>query len=120
MKNLQELNFYRDTSQRVINYYGGIGDDTCGVFLIPHPLGAKLRVIASSGEGWDHLSISLEHRCPTWNEMDYVKRMFFKEDEVAMQLHVTPKEHINCHKYCLHIWRPHNEVIPLPPSYFVA
>jgi hypothetical protein len=37
-----------------------------------------------------------------------------------MQLHVAVKEHINCHPYCLHIWRPHDQVIPLPPSIMVG
>jgi hypothetical protein len=29
-------------------------------------------------------------------------------------------EHINCHPYCLHLWRPHNVEIPRPPSWMVA
>lgn len=66
----------------------------------------RLRVIVSAGQGWDHVSVSLPNRCPTWEEMDFVKNLFFKEDEVAMQLHVNGKTKINLHPYCLHLWRP--------------
>lgn len=77
-----------------------------------------LGVVASDGDElirWDHVSVSLEHRCPTWQEMCYIKRLFFKPDEVVMQLHPADKNHINTHPNCLHLWRPHDSVIPLPP-----
>jgi hypothetical protein len=38
--------------------------------------------------------------------MEFVKRIFFADDETAMQLHVPLAEHISHHPYCLHIWRP--------------
>jgi hypothetical protein len=86
-----------------------------GAFLVPYPkTGASLRVIASNGDGWDHVSVSLEHRCPNWHEMDFIKRLFFAEDEWAMQLHPPPAKHINLHPYVLHLWRPQHETIPLP------
>ncbi len=81
--------------------------------------GRVLRVIASNDEGWDHISVSLPDRCPTWAEMDHVKRLFFKDDEVAIQLHLPPADHINIHPNVLHIWRPHDTVIPVPPKEFV-
>lgn len=78
----------------------------------------KLRIIASWGQGWDHVSASLENRCPTWDEMAWIARHFWP-CETAMQLHV-PKDHRNYHPYCLHWWRPQNEFIPLPPGWMVA
>jgi hypothetical protein len=65
-----------------------------------------MKVIISNGGGWDHVSVSLENRCPTWKEMCAVKDLFFKDDEVAMQLHVAKADHINHHPFCLHLWRP--------------
>lgn len=79
----------------------------------------SLFIIASWGNGWDHVSVSRKDRCPTWEEMEMIKRRFFKEDETCFQLHVPPKEHINNHPYCLHMWRPHNQEIPLPPMEMV-
>jgi hypothetical protein len=83
--------------------------------------GVSVVVIAGRGKGWDHVSVSCENRTPTWEEMETVKRMFFKDDEVAMQLHVAVEDHINMHPYCLHLWRSYNKLrpIPLPPKGFV-
>lgn len=69
----------------------------------------RLRCIASCGQGWDHVSVSLFNRCPTWAEMDQVKRLFFEDEEVAMQLHVNGKSKINLHPFVLHLWRPQTE-----------
>ena len=83
--------------------------------------GPDFVVVASNGDGWDHVSVSTANRCPTWEEMDRIKRIFFKPGEVAMQLHLPPDDHINCHPYTLHLWRPHGvkRAIPLPPKEFV-
>jgi hypothetical protein len=84
-----------------------------------------LRVIASRGGGsadiggddpysrWDHVSVSLPDRCPTWEEMCFVKELFFERGEPAMQLHPA-KDYVNNHPYCLHLWRPLDAEIPLP------
>jgi hypothetical protein len=120
MRNLHLLDAYRVRSRQVIKHYGGVGDETCGVFSVTSPIdNGELFVIASSGEGWDHVSVSRANRCPNWPEMEHVKRLFFRDDEVAMQLHVASKDHISHHPYCLHIWRPFDQVIPLPPKIFV-
>src|SRR5690606_20343251 len=108
MRNLRVLDVYRDVSPDVIRFYGGVGDETCGAFLVPSPIDQKpMRVIASANGGWDHVSVSRQHRCPNWPEMEHVKRLFFKDDETAMQLHVPPSDHISHHPHCLHLWRPH-------------
>lgn len=52
--------------------------------------------------------------------MERVKRTFFKDTEAAMQLHVPVADHLSLHPYCLHIWRPHDATIPLPPKNMVA
>jgi hypothetical protein len=84
------------------------------------PCGAvELRILASTTGGWDHVSVSLPSRCPRWAEMEAVKRAFFADDEVAMQLHVAVADHVNDHPFVLHIWRPQHATIPLPPSSFV-
>lgn len=79
---------------------GQPGDDEHGAFRINGPRNRVLRVIASSGDGWDHVSVSLPDRTPTWEEMEHVKRLFFRDDETAMQLHVPPGEHINFATTC--------------------
>jgi hypothetical protein len=96
------------------------GDDG-GYYQMPSPLsGDPMVIIASYGMDWDHVSVSLRHRCPNWPEMEFVKRRFFKDDETVMQLHVPSSEHINCHPYCLHLWRPQRQEIPRPPADMVG
>jgi hypothetical protein len=115
MRNLNTRNEYRLDAT-----YGWIGDETCGAFRLPSPIdGQALVVVASSGEGWDHVSVSRGNRCPNWPEMEFIKRKFFKDDETAMQLHVPPNDHLNRHPYCLHLWRPQQGDIPRPPSWMV-
>lgn len=115
MRDLHDLDQFRVT----IPQYGR-GNHGNGVFLIPHG-GVTIKVVASNGEDWDHVSVSLPDRCPTWDEMEFVARSFFKEDETAMQLHVPPTDHVNCHPFCLHWWRPRRGVkIPRPPAWMVG
>jgi hypothetical protein len=121
MRNLDLLDQFRDVSLEVRAFYHGIGDDTCGAFLVPSPIDkAPMRVIASSEEGWDHVSVSRANRCPNWAEMEHVKRLFFKDDETAVQYHVPPSDHINCHPHCLHLWRSQTVEFPRPPAWMVG
>jgi hypothetical protein len=100
--------------------------DNYGLFVIPfNYTGVKLRVMAQSGENsrndlgnnyaWDHVSVSLPKRIPYWDEMAHIKELFWEDHETVMQLHVPKSKHINFVKYCLHLWRPLDEKIPLPP-----
>lgn len=124
MRDLRELNHWRDWQGEARVYGKGSDADlaVAGAFNVPAKGTRKgLRVIASTGGGWDHVSISLPMRCPTWEEMDAIKRLFFLPGEVAMQLHVGAGDHISNHRYCLHIWRPNDgQEIPLPPAHFVG
>jgi hypothetical protein len=43
-----------------------------GAFVTPFE-SFNLRVIASDGMGWEHVSVSLPHRCPHWREMRFIK-----------------------------------------------
>lgn len=92
-----------------------------GAFLVKlRPGGPAFKVIASSGEGWDHVSISLPGRCPTWSEMSAFKDLFFEPEDAVMQLHPPVSDYVNLHPFCLHLWRPLEAEIPLPPSWMVG
>jgi hypothetical protein len=85
--------------------------------------GVALCIVASDGSEevpWEHVSVSTEKRCPTWEEMCWVKGLFFEEEEPVMQLHPPASEYVNYHPYCLHLWRPLEQLIPLPPSIAVG
>lgn len=55
-------------------------DGNNGFFLIPRRVKGKtteIRCLASDGEGWEHVSVSVDaKRCPSWNEMCFVKAIF--------------------------------------------
>lgn len=109
--------------------YGGpygtsLGDDY-GAFEVDGPCGRTLRVIASSsdqkeGIDWEHVSVSLSNRNPNWEEMCYIKALFWDVEETVMQLHPPQSKWINNHPHCLHMWKPTNQEIPLPPSITVG
>jgi hypothetical protein len=111
---------------RILNTaYGSNPGDDFGAFLIMGPLGAKLMIIASPGDAhedipWEHVSVSTKDRTPTWREMCFVKDLFWDEEEAVMQLHPPLSDWVNNHNYCLHLWRPMDGNIPLPPSIAVG
>ena len=120
MRDLYELDHWRLRTQEVLNQFGSFGDGTCGAFLVPYPkTGATLKVVASCGGGWDHVSVSLPNRCPNWFEMSFIKRTFFKPTETAWEYHPADTEHINIMPNALHMWRKQNFVMIMPPSEFV-
>ena len=85
-----------------------------GCFGIPYKH-YQLFVISGCGEGWDHISVSLKHRCPTWNEMKFIKNLFFEPDELVIQFHPPEKDYKNIGETVLHLWRPWDQEIKLPP-----
>lgn len=101
-----------------------------GVFIFPALLAAHrlavLRAIASDETGWieskmplpawEHVSVSTPIRCPTWEEMCYIKNIFWDEEDVVIQFHPRKSDYVNFHPYCLHLWRPVGiELITPPP-----
>lgn len=92
-----------------------------GAFFVPsRPGRPPFAVIASDWLGWDHVSVSLPDRCPTWEEMCRVKDLFWDAEDAVMQLHPPRSDWVNNHPYCLHLWCPHEARIPLPPAVMVG
>jgi len=77
-------------------------------------------VIASDQMGWEHVSVSLPARCPTWEEMCFIKSLFWDEDDCVIQYHPRKSDYVNNHSYCLHLWRPTKELLPVPPSFMIG
>ena len=115
MRNLSHLDEYRKP------LHGDMGDEHNGMFVVKLQ-GSMLdfKVLASNGDGWDHVSVITENRCPKWNEMCQIKDMFFEEDEVVVQYHPAKKDYINMHPNCLHLWRRQGGEVTTPPKYMVG
>ena len=121
MRNLHQLEQYRLRGRAVLDFCGWEGDAAHGAFRVPSCIDrAPLVVVVSGSDGWDHVSVSRKNRCPSWPEMEQIKRLFFEDTETVMQLHVPVADHVNMHPNCLHLWRPHNADIPRPPSIHVG
>lgn len=82
--------------------------------------GKYLNFIFSYQLGWEHLSVSMPSRTPTWDQMCAIKDVFWNKDECCVQYHPREEDYVNNHKHCLHIWKPRHEVLPTPPSILVG
>jgi len=80
----------------------------------------KAHAIAGDGAGWEHVSVSLQHRCPTWEEMCFVKSLFWDKEDCVIQFHPSEKDYVNCHPYCLHLWRQKGIEFITPPTWMIA
>ena len=96
--------------------FGTNTGDTFGSFVVKHRSGRRFRVMVGDGLGWDHVSASTNTgRTPTWAEMCWLKDLFFDPDETVIQYHPAVSEYVNFHRGCLHLWRPQEEILPMPP-----
>ena len=96
------------------------GDERNGCFVVLLKHQQKLRVIASDGAGWEHVSVSRRDRCPTWDEMCQVKDLFWDEDDCVVQYHPPKEAWVNNHPNCLHLWRPVGVELPRPHALLVG
>lgn len=95
-------------------------DGNNGAFEFKHDQ-IWIRIIASDGDDWDHVSVSLSvKRCPDWEEMCLVKSMFWDDEDTVIQFHPPKSEYVNNHNFCLHLWRPQDYQIKTPPSYMIG
>ena len=101
------------------------GDDgfACQLPRIGITVQYSLCIIASWGEGWDHVSIHAKANngefVPFWEDMCFVKNIFFTGTETVIQYHPAKKNYVNQHQHTLHLWRPQNKEIQLPPTNLV-
>ena len=113
----QEINRYRAAhpalgrSPKGANY---------GYFMVRVD-GTLLHVIADDGAetDWEHVSVSLPGRCPTWGEMCRVKDLFWGPDETVIQFHPRKTSYVNTHPFCLHLWRKRGSCYELPPGILI-
>lgn len=91
-------------------------------FFLPI-LSRPIRVIASDGLGWQHVSVSMVGCVlpPSWHVMSQVKDLFWGPDEWVVQFHPPWSEHINNHPGCLHLWKcTDGREQPTPPGITVG
>lgn len=100
--------------------YEQVADDSIqGAFVIPYA-NAELRIVSSNGAGWDHVSVSVAGRCPTWDEMHWIRKLFFEPNETVIQIDPPEHDYVSFHRHTLHMWRNQRQVIDLPPKWMIA
>lgn len=114
----------RGRCQRGDRYHSDRGDPY-GLFVLKAPTGAYLLVMAVDGPEtrFDHVSVSVcpgvsggqPPRLPTWEEMCWVKGLFWGPDELVIQYHPPESEYVRVGEV-LHLWKPLDVEIPLPPK----
>jgi hypothetical protein len=97
-----------------------------GAFSVLGPCGRKLLVIADDGvaqestTGWEHVSVSIPGKHPpNWQEMNWIKEQFWRDDETVLQFHPAKSDYVNIHPNCLHLWRVVAFDHPLPERLLV-
>ena len=89
------------------------GNEMCEVNTHEGPV---LCAWGADEDGWEHVSVSPRGSkresvkpCPTWRQMCDVKRLFWRDDEMAVQLHPAEDDYFHGPTYdtnILHLWRP--------------
>lgn len=95
--------------------------DPYGWFVIERTGAPTLRVmVAPADEEWQHVSVSTSRRTPTWEEMCFVKSLFWDENDCVVQYHPPKSDYVNNHEHCLHLWCWTKGEMPRPPSHLVG
>jgi len=116
-RKLMQINHEIEKYRIKTGMYASIDGYSCGFFEIPYR-SYVLRAFVYDGitDGWEHVSVSLKNRCPNWEEMSFIKDLFWSEDECVVQFHVPKQDHVNNHPYCLHLWRNKEKEFDRPSS----
>lgn len=108
----------RKTFDRRLKRVAGAG--RAGAYVVNGPAGL-LQVIVSDRRGWEHVSVTYrkKKRIPTWEDMCFVKDLFWEKSEWVVQYHPPGVDYVNNHEYVLHLWRPVGITLPVPPKEMV-
>lgn len=112
-------NNYRLRTHKILGSDDSYGNN--GMFIVP--FGAMmLNCMASDGQGWEHVSVTIDggQQTPTWEIMCYVKDLFWDEDDCVIQYHPPKSVYVNNMKSCLHLWNPIGTEIPIPKPQLVG
>lgn len=105
--------------------YASNMNDSFGLFQFGHihicqtTIVDVLTVMISDGMGWDHISVSTKDHCPTWDQMNWVKDLFFVPECCVIQFHPPKSKYVNNHPFVLHMWHKQGVDYELPPREMV-
>jgi len=68
--------------------------------------------------GWEHVIVTRLDQTPTWDEMCFIKDVFWEPEDLVWQYHPPKSQNSNVHPYALHLWKKLGFEFPMPPSIF--
>lgn len=83
--------------------------------LSPFDPVCELFIIVGTLDEWEFVQVTAADRCPTWDEMKWLKDCCWDAEDVCFQLHPAASRYINKSEFSLWIWRPTTTEIPQPP-----
>jgi hypothetical protein len=127
----QRFEQYRLRSERYTenmldpDFWASDPGDNFGAFKnVPGPCDERLNIVVSGGmpdDIWEHVSVSLARvgkaRLPNWEEMQFVKNLFWHEEDCVVQFHPPKSEYVNNYRV-LHLWRSPD--FPRPPGWMIG
>ena len=119
--NLEKLNKFRVKD----GMWKTTDTDKFGFFFIgikpgTPPLKVMSAPFDTPHKDWEHVSVSLPNRCPTWDEMCKVKDLFWDKNQTVIQFHPPEGEYVNNCGFCLHLWRNVKNKTEIPPTDLVG
>lgn len=120
--NMSDWNFLNANRISVGMFRSTASDGFNGLFRF-RLLDRPIKIIASDGQGWQHVSVSQDgsHKPPNWDVMCAVKDLFWNDEDVVVQFHPAKSNYVNNHPGCLHLWRcTDGRSFPTPPEILVG
>lgn len=79
-------------------------------------------IVCSCGGGWEHVSVSpyKKNITPSWDDMCQIKDIIWNDDEWVCQFHPPKDQYVSNVQNCLHLWRPIDKEMVVPPSCLVG
>lgn len=104
---------------------GGAPGSPHGTFMAVLPIGGERRrlfVIASVSAGWEHVQVVTPGRrfSPSWTEMKAVREALWDPTDTVVQIHPPADQQVSMRDNALHLWRPQDFDIKLPPRFLVG
>jgi hypothetical protein len=107
---------------RPLEPFGDQGNNGAAVFKYK---GRQIFCICSDNDGWEHVAVTMAYppkktrQTPTWEVMNFVKDLFWDDEDFVFQFHPPKSKYVNFHPHCLHLWRPVDDNFPYPPKKLV-
>ena len=104
-------------------------DGNKGAFMVPYEkrmikYDTFLQVIASDILGFEHISVIPVYksgkpigRKPTWEELDFVKRLFWNEKgipDIVVQFFIPDRLEVKTHPFSLHLYKKIGSIYEIP------